>query len=271
MVEARQGGDPGRRGVPGRALATVLRRLPGRRAGRLPGAARVQPQPLHVPPAPARPRRHGVRRGRLQPGGAGQGDRPPRDHPPDRRLAAPRRHPRGGRRLRRGPAGRRQGALRARDAGRPVAQRPAAGLRARHRRRGGVHDDPPLQPHHAPGVHRRRRHPRPTRARTTCCAPRSPPAPSPARRSPARWPSSTSSSRAGAACTAVSWATSTSPATSTWPSPSAPRSSRTGVPTCRPAAGIVADSVPQLECEESINKAAAALRAVATAAGLRAP
>ena len=35
--------------------------------------------------------------------------------------------------------------------------------------------------------------------------------------------------------------------------------------------GIVADSVPQLELEESINKAAAALRAVATAAGLRAP
>ena len=35
----------------------------------------------------------------------------------------------------RGPAGRRQGARRARDAGRPVAQRPAAGLRARHRRR----------------------------------------------------------------------------------------------------------------------------------------
>jgi anthranilate synthase component 1 len=35
--------------------------------------------------------------------------------------------------------------------------------------------------------------------------------------------------------------------------------------------GIVADSVPQLEREESINKAAAALRAVATAAGLRAP
>jgi len=35
--------------------------------------------------------------------------------------------------------------------------------------------------------------------------------------------------------------------------------------------GIVADSVPALELEESVNKAAAALRAVASASGLRAP
>jgi anthranilate synthase component 1 len=35
--------------------------------------------------------------------------------------------------------------------------------------------------------------------------------------------------------------------------------------------GIVADSVPRLEFEESVNKAAAALRAVAAASGLRAP
>ena len=35
--------------------------------------------------------------------------------------------------------------------------------------------------------------------------------------------------------------------------------------------GIVADSVPRLEFEESVNKAAAALRAVAAAAGLRSP
>jgi anthranilate synthase component 1 len=35
--------------------------------------------------------------------------------------------------------------------------------------------------------------------------------------------------------------------------------------------GIVADSVPRLEFEESVNKAAAALRAVASASGLRAP
>jgi anthranilate synthase component 1 len=36
-------------------------------------------------------------------------------------------------------------------------------------------------------------------------------------------------------------------------------------------AGIVADSVPRLEFEESVNKAAAALRAVAAASGLRSP
>jgi len=35
--------------------------------------------------------------------------------------------------------------------------------------------------------------------------------------------------------------------------------------------GIVADSVPRLEFEESVNKAAAALRAVASASGLRSP
>jgi len=35
--------------------------------------------------------------------------------------------------------------------------------------------------------------------------------------------------------------------------------------------GIVADSVPRLEFEESLNKAAAALRAVASATGLRSP
>ena len=34
-------------------------------------------------------------------------------------------------------------------------------------------------------------------------------------------------------------------------------------------AGIVADSVPHLEYEETVNKAAAALRAVAAATGMR--
>jgi anthranilate synthase component I len=46
---------------------------------------------------------------------------------------------------------------------------------------------------------------------------------------------------------------------------------RDGVAYVQAGGGIVADSVPQLELEESINKAAAALRAVSTAAGLRAP
>ncbi|HET8599369.1 MAG TPA: anthranilate synthase component I [Segeticoccus sp.] len=46
---------------------------------------------------------------------------------------------------------------------------------------------------------------------------------------------------------------------------------RDGVAYVQAGGGIVADSVPQLEFEESVNKAAAALRAVATATGLRAP
>ena len=46
---------------------------------------------------------------------------------------------------------------------------------------------------------------------------------------------------------------------------------RDGTAYVQAGAGIVADSVPQLEHEECINKAAAVLRAVATAAGLRAP
>jgi anthranilate synthase component 1 len=46
---------------------------------------------------------------------------------------------------------------------------------------------------------------------------------------------------------------------------------RDGVAHVQAGGGIVADSVPRLEFEESVNKAAAALRAVATAAGLRAP
>ncbi|MGZ4630019.1 anthranilate synthase component I [Oryzihumus sp.] len=46
---------------------------------------------------------------------------------------------------------------------------------------------------------------------------------------------------------------------------------RDGVAHVQAGGGIVADSVPQLEFEESVNKAAAALRAVASASGLRAP
>jgi anthranilate synthase component 1 len=46
---------------------------------------------------------------------------------------------------------------------------------------------------------------------------------------------------------------------------------RDGTAYVQAGGGIVADSVPRLEFEESVNKAAAALRAVASAAGLRAP
>jgi anthranilate synthase component I len=46
---------------------------------------------------------------------------------------------------------------------------------------------------------------------------------------------------------------------------------RDGTAYVQAGGGIVADSVPRLEFEESVNKAAAALRAVASAAGLRSP
>jgi anthranilate synthase component 1 len=46
---------------------------------------------------------------------------------------------------------------------------------------------------------------------------------------------------------------------------------RDGVAHVQAGAGIVADSVPECEDDESRNKAAAVLRAVATAATLRAP
>ena len=49
---AGQGGHPGGGGVPGRSLATVLDALPGRRPRRLSRPAVVQPQSVHVPPAP---------------------------------------------------------------------------------------------------------------------------------------------------------------------------------------------------------------------------
>ena len=64
--------------------------------------------------------------------------------------------------------------------------------------------------------------------RTTCWPPPSRPARCRARRRCARWRSSTSSSRLGAACTAGPSATSTSPATWTWRSRSAPRLLRDG-------------------------------------------
>ena len=82
---AGQGGDPGRRGLPDRRLTAFHRALRGRCPRRLPGAAGQQPQPVHVPPAAAAPRRLGLRRRRLEPRGADQGDRPAGDHPPDRR------------------------------------------------------------------------------------------------------------------------------------------------------------------------------------------
>ena len=44
-----QGAHPGRRGLPGRALAALRNAVHGERAGRLPGAAGHQPVAVHVP------------------------------------------------------------------------------------------------------------------------------------------------------------------------------------------------------------------------------
>ena len=84
-----------------------------------------------------------------------------------------------------------------------------------------------------------------------------------------RWRSSRSWSRPGAASTAASSATSASAATWTWRSRSAPRCCATGVAYVQAGAGIVADSDPAAEEQETRNKAAAVLAAIAAAETLR--
>ena len=132
MVEAGQGGDPGRRGVPGRARPSGSTSSTARptRSTSTGCCASSNPSPyMYLLRLPA-------------PDGAAYdvvGSSPEAlvkvtgrrviTHP----IAGSRpagRDARGGRRLRRGPAGRRQGARRARDAGRPGPQRPRPGLRA---------------------------------------------------------------------------------------------------------------------------------------------
>ena len=67
MVERAKEDDPRRRGVPGRPLAAVLDRLPGRRARRLPGPARrPTPAPTCTSCACPHRRRHGLRRRRAR-------------------------------------------------------------------------------------------------------------------------------------------------------------------------------------------------------------
>ena len=87
-------------------------------------------------------------------------------------------------------------------------------------------------------------------------------APCRARRRSAPWRSSPSSSRRGAASTPARSATSTSPATSTPASRSARSCMRDGVAQVQAGAGIVADSDPATEYEETRNKAQALLRAL---------
>ena len=119
-----------------------------------------------------------------------------------------------------------------------------------------LHGGRALQPRHAPGVERRGRAGRRPRRRSMLCSPASRPARSPARRRSAPWRSSTSSSRRRAAPMPAPSATSPSPAISTPASPSAPWWSRGTETSVTAGAGIVADSDPAREEQETENKAA---------------
>ena len=146
--------DRGGRGVPGGAVAAVRdghRRRPDRR---VPDAAGVQPQPVHVSAA-------------MCPNDAGGLDFSIVGSSPEALVTVKdgraTTHPIAGTRWRgdnrgRGPAaregaaGRREGARRAPDAGRPGPQRPGPGLRAGHGAGRGLQPHRALQPRHAPGV-----------------------------------------------------------------------------------------------------------------------
>ena len=189
-----------------------------RRAGHLPRAADVQPEPVHVPAAAG-----GLRHRRLQPRIPGHGAGRPRDHAPDRGHALARRRPGGGRAAGEGPAGRREGARRAPDARRPRPQRPRPGLQAGHRARRRLLPGRALQPRHA---HRVDRHRRAGRGQDGVRrGHRVLPGRHAVRR--AEGPRDGADRGAGAGpprrCTAASSATSTSPATRTPRSRSAPR------------------------------------------------
>ena len=204
----------------------------------------------------------GLRRRRLQPGGAGQGRRTAGrccTRSPAPAAAAP---PRGGRGAGRGAAGRPQGAGRAPDARRPRPQRPRPGLRAGQRRGRRLHVGRALQPRHAHRLDRHRPARRAAGRRSTCSPPASRPAPCPARPSRARWRSSRSWSPPGAACTAAASATSTSPGDSDTAIAIRTALLRDGTAYVQAGAGIVADSDPAAEDTECRNKAAAVLRAV---------
>ncbi len=101
---------------------------------------------------------------------------------------------------------------------------------------------------------------------STCSPRRSRPARWSARPRCARWRSSTSWSRCGAACTAAPSATSAAAATWTRRSPSARWSSARRRYSFQAGAGIVADSVPATEYDEVLAKSAV-LRARAGAGG----
>ena len=131
-----------------------------------------------------------------------------------------------------------------------------ARLRVRQRGRRRADGDRALQPRHAHRLLGRRARCARASARWTRCARCCRPGPCRARRRCARCRSSTSSSRSSAAATAAPSATSPTAATSTPRSTSAPSSSRTASPTCRPAAGPSPTPQPAYEYDESVAKAA---------------
>ena len=119
-----------------------------------------------------------------------------------------------------------------------------------------------LQPRDAHHLERHRPAGRRARRPSTPCRPVCPPAPSPAPRRSAPWRSSTSWSRIAAGRMPGPSATSISTATWTPASPCGRWSCRATGPTCRPAPGIVADSVPANEWQETLNKARGLLKAI---------
>ena len=172
-------------------------------------------------------------------------------------------------RLGRGAEAQREGARRARDARRSRAQRRRPRLRVRIGARAAVHGARALLARHAPDVDRRRASwPTIAIGSTRWCRVFRP-ARCRARRRCARCRSSASSSRRAAASTPARSATSISPATSISASRSAPSSCRAGKAYVQAGAGIVMDSNPAAEYEETRDKARALLRALELAqAGL---
>ena len=181
-----QGGDPGRRGVPDRPLASGSTiDCPARRARRLPGAARHQPQPVHVPAAlspdggfdvvgssPEALVKVAAGRAMMHPIA---GTRP--------RGATPEEDARWPRSCSRTP----RSAPSTSCSSTSAATTSAGSAQPGTRRGGRLHGGRAVQPRHAHRSHRGRRGAPRAGRRTTCCRHASRPAPCPARPSRARW------------------------------------------------------------------------------------
>ena len=192
------------------------------------------------------------------PRGRRAGDRPPAGRHPPPRPDGGGRPPPG-----RGVAGRSQGAGRARHAGRSGPQRRGPRLPLPHACDVERRDDHrALQPRDAHHLERQRPAGARARAPSTPCRPACPPAPSPARRRCGRWRSSTSWSRIAAGPMPGRSATSISAATWTPASPCGRWSCRATRAYVQAGAGIVADSVPANEWQETLNKARGLLKAI---------